>query len=129
MLFQIRVTANANVTEKRTAAAVADALLNVDLSGHTITVLSCSTAMIPKRTSEALNDEAGELHRELVYEPWSSYGWIIAVDDEGIYPAIEGHDELLALLRFAHDRGFGYLQLDCDEEPLPEACGLPTFSW
>lgn len=127
VLFKSRVTAN--TTAKSTASAVADKLLNIDLSGHTIKTLGCSTAMIPEHTANALGSNTEAMHRALPYEAWGSFGWVIAVGNEDTCPMVEGHEELRALLRFAHDRGFEFLHLDCDDEVLPANCGLPTFNW
>jgi hypothetical protein len=114
---------------------VADAILGIDLTRYTTKVLDVSTAMIPEHTADALGQgrtcERTELWNELAYEPWGEYGWIVwAHDDPTCIPTtVEKHPELAALLKFAATRGFGYVKLDCDADRLPEACGLPTFSW
>jgi hypothetical protein len=86
--------------------------------------------MIPRHTARSLDepedDEFEHLQTELVYESWGDDGWIIHCSGE---PNLIAHPELADLLRFAYERGFAYVRLDSGGMTLPEACGLPTFSW
>lgn len=114
---------------------VADKLLGIDLTRYTYRVLDCSTSMIPEHTAAALghtrNCEQCELWDILPYEPWAEYGWIINCGGDYTSPndCMAKHPELDALLKFASERGFAYVRLDCDGAELPEGCGLPVFSW
>jgi hypothetical protein len=118
------------------ANQVTDRLTGVDLNPEVYErrVLVTGTSMISEATAKALGESSedanrdGELWSVLSYAHWSCYGWIIAVPQEhavikAVYP------ELHALMQFAADRGFSYLQLDCDGDALPEEAGLPTFNW
>ena len=126
-----------SVTEEmRTSRAVADKLLDIDLSDHTSMMLTVSTSMIPQITAEALGNERkveeAPLWDVLSYEPWAAFGWFIQLpagrgDLAGF--ELKDHPALKNLMIFAMDRGYSHLMLDCDVDPLPEGCGLPTFNW
>ena len=122
--------------EMRIPQAVADKLLGIDLSNYTSTTLTVSTSMISRATAQALGEdrktEDALLWTVLSYEPWGVYGWTIRLPGlGGDLDVSELHDypELKKLMIFAVDRGYNDLMLDRDAEPLPEGCGLPTFSW
>ena len=109
------------------ARAVADKLQGIDLSSHERQVLMVSTSMIPKHTADALSSPASEINHSLSVEPWSTYGWIVCVPQEDA--CLSAHQELYNLMQFAAERGYLYLWLDCDGDPLPPECGLPEFQW
>ena len=122
--------------EMRISQAVADKLLGIVLSGHTSTMLTVSTSMIPRVTAEALGEDRqtqnAPLWDVLAYEPWAIYGWIIqlpAVVGDLARPELRNHSALKKLMVFAWERGYSHLMLDRDAAPLPEDCGLPTFNW
>lgn len=105
-----------------------DQRTGADLTPVTWSVLNISTSHIPRRTALALGEggsrTCAELWDQLSYTPWHEYGWIIFVSDfSGIR---DDHPELAAVLKFAFDHGFDYLQLDADGSVYD---GLPTFEW
>lgn len=107
---------------------------------YTERVLNISTANIPKRTGEALGQcsrplatevdffiacARAPLYNVISYTPWSTYGWIIWAQHE-LDEIKDEHPELAALMKFASEKGFTYLKLDCDAN---ELLGWPRFEW
>lgn len=114
------------MNEAQIITAVADKLLGIDLTSYELKVLRVSTAMIPEHTADALGHaKFGPLHEELSYEMFT-IGWMIWAQQ---LTPIVGHPELKMLLDFARARGYYFVRLEADAEPLPQQCGLPVFSW
>lgn len=95
----------------------------------TFRLLDLSTAHVPKHTGIALglskDCSNAALAKELVYESWAEYGWIIQVTTELPVVAKE-HPELQALLEHCAKHEISYLKLDCDA---PTLDGFPVFTW
>lgn len=98
-----------------------DQRTGADLTPYTMSVLNISTGHIRPETGQALTEGIAEL----IYVPWSTWGWVIYVAnfDDAI---LQSHPDLAKVLFFAQAHGFTYVQLDCDADEYP---GLPTFEW
>lgn len=86
-------------------------------------MLVMSTGHITLETSLALDGVGGHCMPATI--PWTSYGWLIWVDEAWI-GTTETHLELATLLKIARASGCKWLRLDCDG---PEMDGIPTFDW
>ena len=101
------------------------------LEANTLRVLQVSTCHIKQRTATELGQQSrAPLWNSLTYTHWGDYGWILYTSEDQISAARQaGVPDLAVLLQFTLDRGFGYLWIDRDADPLPEAAGMPTFEW
>ena len=114
----------ANPSSAEAIKATVDTL-RTNLGGNLFTVLDLSTSHLPLADRETLEDfEGGPLHVRV-----GEYGYYLKVPEDPLlsdYPQIKEafSTALFELLDFARDRGFWYINLDLDTDPVE---GLPLY--
>lgn len=105
----------------------------MNLKNNDQKLLDVWSGHIPEDTACALYQDLADhkgLWFDMAYEKWSTYGWIINVDESSIEAVKNsGHLELAQLLILAYQEDYQYLKLDCDAQVLPADSGFAIFNW
>jgi len=98
------------------------------IPGHTMELLSLSTAHITQKTAHALGARSTGLWENLSFERYGDFGWIMYVSsDECLIDAIKDeYPDIVNVFNLARANGFHWVWFDCDA-PIVE--GVTTYEW